>query len=107
MIRKCVRLLRFLSSTQIRTELYETAFGPPGGTTKYVVLFGTREESTGPARQNFTANRPRRRCLSDEHGLVALGLAARAKRRCLNLFNDMRACGTVRQYARLRHGSTT
>jgi len=33
---------------------------------------------TSPARQNFTTNRPRLRCLSDEHGLVALGLAARA-----------------------------
>ena len=55
--------------------------------------FGTREQLTSLARQNFTTNRPRRRCLSDGHGLVALGLAARAKRRCLNLFNDIRARG--------------
>ena len=41
-------------------------------------IFGPREELTSPARQNFTTNRPRLRCLSDEHGLVALGLAARA-----------------------------
>jgi len=40
--------------------------------------FGTREELTSPGRQNFTTNSPRRRCLSDEHGLVALGLAAQA-----------------------------
>ena len=37
-----------------------------------------REELTRPARQNFSTNRPRRRCLSDEHGLLALGFAARA-----------------------------
>jgi hypothetical protein len=67
-------------------------------------VLGTREELTSPTRQNFTANRPRRRCPSDEHGLVALGLAARAKRRCLNLFNDLRACGTVQRYTHLRHG---
>ena len=42
--------------------------------------FGTREELTTPARQKLTTNRPRVRCLSDEHGLVALGLAARLKR---------------------------
>ena len=40
--------------------------------------FGTREELTRSARQNFTTNRLRLRCLSDEHGLVTLGLAARA-----------------------------
>ena len=56
--------------------------------------FGPREELTSPARQNVTTNRPRRRYLADEHGLVALGLAARAKRRCLNLFNNIRARGT-------------
>ena len=49
---------------------------------------------TSPARQNFSTNRPRLRCLSDEHGLVALGQAAPAKRRCLNLFNCLRGCGT-------------
>ena len=42
-----------------------------------MLYFGTGEELTSPARPNFTTNRPRRRCLSDEHGLVALGLAAR------------------------------
>ena len=42
--------------------------------------FGTREELTTPARQKLTTNRPRVRCLSDEHGLVALGLAARLKK---------------------------
>ena len=41
--------------------------------------FGTREELTTPARQKLTTNRPRVRCLSDEHGLVAPGLAARLK----------------------------
>jgi len=56
--------------------------------------FGTREELTRPTRQNFSTNRPRLRCLSDEHGLVALGLAAPAKRRCLNLYNDILAGGT-------------
>ena len=66
--------------------------------------FGTRQELTSRARQNLTTNRLRRRCLSGEHGLVALGLAARAKRRCLNLLNDIRACGTVERYTRLRHG---
>ena len=49
--------------------------------------FGTRQELTSRARQNLTTNRPRRLCLSGDHGLVALGLAARAKRRCLNLLN--------------------
>ena len=49
---------------------------------------------TSPARQNFSTNRPRLRCLSDEHVIVALGLAARAKRRCLNICNDIGACGT-------------
>ena len=44
------------------------------------VFFGTREELTTPARQKLTTNRPRVRCLSDEHGLVALGLAARLKK---------------------------
>ena len=44
------------------------------------LCFGTREELTTPARQKLTTNRPRVRCLSDEHGLVALGLAARLKR---------------------------
>ena len=44
-----------------------------------VRIFSTREELTRPARQNFSTNRPRRRCLCDEDGLVALGLAARAK----------------------------
>ena len=53
----------------------------------------SRKKVTSPARPNFSTNRPRRRCLSDEHGLVALGLAARAKRRCLQLFNDIRARG--------------
>ena len=61
---------------------------------------------TSPARQSLTPNRPRLRRLSDELGLMALGLAARAKRLCLNLFNDTRACGTVQRYTRLRHGST-
>ena len=40
--------------------------------------FGTCEELPSPTRQNFSTNRPRLRCLSDGHGLVALGLAARA-----------------------------
>ena len=56
---------------------------------------------TSPARQSLTPNRPRLRRLSDELGLMALGLAARAKRLCLNLFNDTRACGTVQRYTRL------
>ncbi len=46
---------------------------------KFSKPFGTREELTSPARRNFTTNRPRMRCLSHKHGLVALGLAARAK----------------------------
>ena len=36
--RKCVRLLRFQSSSQIWAELHEAAFRRLGGTTKYVVL---------------------------------------------------------------------
>ena len=39
--------------------------------------FGTCDELTSPVRQNFTTNRPRRRCLPDEHGLVALGQTER------------------------------
>ncbi|GEM_PF-3405928 len=56
--------------------------------------FGTREELTSPARRNFTTNRPRLRCLSDEHGLVALGLAARS-----NAVHE-----PIQRYTRLRHG---
>ena len=67
--------------------------------------FGTREELTSPTRRNFTTNRPRLRCLSDEHGLVALGLAARAKRRCLNLCNYIRACGTDEEGPARRHAT--
>ncbi len=72
---------------------------------KTTCTFGTREELTSPARQNVSTNRPRRRCLSDEHGLVALGLAARAKRRRLNLFHDIRACGTDEEGPSCRHAT--
>ena len=67
--------------------------------------FGTREKLTSPARQNFSTNRPRLRCLSDEHGLVALGLAARAKCRCLNLCNDIRAGGSHDEGPSSRHAT--
>ena len=73
--------------------------------TQQTHAFGTREAWTSPARQNFTTDRPRLRCLSDEHGRVALGLAARAKRRYLNLFNDLRACGTDEEGPARRHAT--
>ena len=57
--------------------------------------FGTREELSTPARQKLTTNRPRVRCLSDEHGLVALGLAARLKRSAPKF---------IQQLTRLRRG---
>ena len=57
--------------------------------------FGTREELTTPTRQKLTTNRPRVRCLSDEHGLVALGLAARLKRSAPNF---------IQRLTRLRRG---
>ena len=68
--------------------------------------FGTREELTTPARQKLTTNRPRVRCLSDEHGLVALGLAARpTKGPPLNLFSDLRACGADEEGSARRHAT--
>ena len=54
--------------------------GSHWSTLEFPTGFGTREELTIPARQKLTTNRPRVRCLSDEHGLVALGLAARLKK---------------------------
>ena len=67
--------------------------------------FGTREELSTPARQKLTTNRPRVRCLSDEHGLVALGLAARSKGPPLNLFSDLRARGADEEGSARRHAT--
>lgn len=46
--RKCIRLLSFQSSSQIWSELHETAFRRLGGTTKYVVLDNLTEGVLNP-----------------------------------------------------------
>ena len=46
--RKCIRLLRFHSSSQIWAELHETAFRRLGGTTKYIVLDNLTEGVLSP-----------------------------------------------------------
>jgi transposase len=69
--RKCVRLLSFRSSSQIWSELHETAFRRLGGTAKVIVLDNLREGVWRPDIYDPAIN-PLYRDLLTHYGAVAM-----------------------------------
>jgi transposase len=69
--RKCVRLLSFQSSSQIWSELHETAFRRLGGTAKIIVLDNLREGVLRPDIYDPAIN-PLYRDLLTHYGAVAM-----------------------------------